>query len=91
MLNDTIFVIINKRVFIGVKNLAISYKPLWKTMIDKDRAKKDLREELKLSPTIIASLTKNEYVSLKTIENICNYLECEIQDVVELVKEEKEK
>lgn len=66
-----------------------SYKPLFKTLIDKDKKRQDLRDDLKLSPTIIAKFERNEYVSMKTIDEICNYLNCSISDVVEHIKDVK--
>ena len=65
----------------------ISYKPLLKTLIDKDKKLQDIRRDLKLSPNILAKFNKSEYVSLKTIDEICNYLDCDISDVIEHVKD----
>lgn len=67
-------------------NLAVTYKPLWKLLIDKELKKSDLRKGANLSPTIIAKMTKEEYVSLKTLESICIFLECSIEDVVEIIR-----
>jgi putative transcriptional regulator len=66
--------------------MAVSYKPLWKTLIDKGLNKTKLREELNLSPTILAKMGKDEYVSLKTLESICTFLNCKIEEVVEVTQ-----
>jgi len=61
----------------------ISYKPLEKTLIDKDLNKSDLARIIGASSATIAKFSKNEYVSLKIIDVICDKLECEIEDVIE--------
>lgn len=63
-----------------------SYKPLFKTLIDKEKKKNDLRNDLGLSPVIISRFSKNEYVSMETLDKICDYLDCEISDVIEHIK-----
>ncbi|MFS1519583.1 helix-turn-helix domain-containing protein [Bacillus sp. SCS-151] len=65
----------------------ITYKPLWKLLIDLDMNKKQLREATGLSPTIISNMTKDQYVNIKTLETICLTLDCKIEDVVEIIKE----
>lgn len=65
----------------------ISYKPLLKFLIDKNMTREDLRAALSLSPNVVAKFSKNEYVSLEVIDKICNYLNCNITDVIEHVKD----
>lgn len=50
--------------------------------------KTQLREEMGFSTSTLAKMSKNEYVSLEIIDNICQYLECKIEEVIE-VKHEK--
>jgi putative transcriptional regulator len=64
------------------KVLRPNYKPLEITLIKKDKTKNDLRNDLKISPTTIAKLAKNEFISLQVLANICEYLNCTIEDVV---------
>ena len=64
----------------------ISYKPLEKTLIDKDLNKSDLIKIIGSSSATIAKFSKNEYVSLKIIDQICTELECEIEDVIKHIK-----
>lgn len=66
-----------------------SYKPLLKTLIDKDKKKQNLKEDLGFSPATLAKISRNEYVSMEVLDKICSYLECEIQDVIEHVKEKE--
>ena len=62
--------------------MAINYNNLWKLLIDRGMTKTDLRIKAGLTTSAIAQLGKNEYVSLKVIEKICDALDCEISDVV---------
>lgn len=64
--------------------MTISYNPLWKLLIDRQMNKTELREKTGISSNVIARMGKNQYVSLESIGKICNALECEISDVVEI-------
>lgn len=66
--------------------MKISYKSLWRTLLERDMQKKDLRELAGLTTNIIANMGKGQYVSLGTIVRICEALDCDIADVIELVK-----
>lgn len=62
----------------------ISYKPLFRLLLEKDMTKTELRTEVGFSTATLAKLSKGEYISLETIENICKYLNCKIEDVIEI-------
>ena len=62
----------------------ISYKPLFKLLLEKDMTKTQLREEIGFSTSTLAKMSKDEYISLKVIDNICEFLECRIEDVIEI-------
>ena len=64
----------------------ISYKPLWKTLIDKGMNKGDLKDATGISFGTMASMGKNEPVNLKQIDRICKALQCKIEDVIEYVE-----
>ena len=68
--------------------MAVCYNKLWKLLIDKNRNKKDLRLATGISTTALAKLGKNEHVSTEILTRICRALECDLCDIVELVKEE---
>ena len=70
--------------------MAISYNKLWKLLIDNHMKKKDLKEKAELSTATMAKLGKNESVSLDVLVRICKVLNCEIGDVVEIVKDKRE-
>lgn len=60
-----------------------SYKPLLKLLIDKNMTKTQLREQLGISMATLAKISKNEYISMKVLDDICNLLHCKIGDVIE--------
>nr|WP_288684805.1 helix-turn-helix transcriptional regulator [uncultured Anaerobutyricum sp.] len=71
--------------------MAISYKKLWKLLIDKDMMKKDLRAKTGVSTTTMSRLSKGENVSTEILAKICTALNCDIGDIVEFVPDRKEK
>ena len=60
-----------------------SYKPLLKLLIDKNMTKTQLREQLGISMATLAKISKDEYISMKVLDDICNLLDCKIEDVIE--------
>lgn len=67
--------------------MAFSYKPLWKLLIDKDMTKKELMENTGVSKSIVNKMTHREDVSLNVIDRICDFLNCNVECVVEHIKE----
>ena len=67
--------------------MAVSYKKLWKLLIDRDMKKKDLCAAAGISHASVAKLGKNENVTLPVLLNICEYLECDFGDIMEAVPE----
>lgn len=65
--------------------MRISYKPLWKLLIDKEMKKKDLCEIAGISPASVTKMGKGGHVTTETLEKICLALECSVTDIVELV------
>ena len=60
-----------------------SYKPLLKLLVDKNMTKTQLREQLGISMATLAKISKNEYISMKVLDDICSLLNCKIEDIVE--------
>ena len=60
-----------------------TYKPLLKLLIDKNMTKTQLREQLGISMATLAKISKNEYISMKVLDDICSLLNCKIEDIVE--------
>ena len=69
-----------------VEGMAISYKKLWKLLIDKDMKKKDLQRVAGISSASITKLAKNEHVNTETLEKICTALRCDISDILEMTE-----
>ncbi len=65
--------------------MAISYKKLWKLLIDKDMKKKDLQKLAHISSASITKLGKNENVNTEILEKICTALSCDVSDIMEMV------
>lgn len=65
--------------------MAVSYKKLWKLLIDKDMKKKDLRLATGITTTALAKLGKNENVNTEVLVKICKVLECDISDIMEII------
>lgn len=67
-----------------------TFKPLWKTLIDKELNKTELQKRIACSSSTIHNMTKNQNVSMDILDRICNVLECNINDIIEHIKEDKE-
>ena len=65
--------------------MKISYKPLWKLLIDKDLKKKDLCELAGISPASVTKMGKGGHVTTETLEKICLALNCRVENIMELV------
>lgn len=70
--------------------MAVSYNGLWKMLIDKNMYKKDLAAELNISSATMAKMGKGESVSMDVMERICEYMDCNIGDIMSFEKDEKE-
>lgn len=68
--------------------MALSYKRLWKLLIDKGLNKHELHKITGLSQSTIAKLTKGENVNTDVLLKICKSLECDISDIVEVIQED---
>ena len=67
--------------------MAVSYKKLWKILIDKDMTKTQLRKDANISTGALAKLGKNENVNTEILVKICNVLHCDLSDIMELTDE----
>lgn len=66
--------------------MAISYKRLWKLLIDKDMKKKELIEKTGLSNYTLNKLNKGETVTTETLLKICKVLNCTFDDIMEITE-----
>jgi putative transcriptional regulator len=69
--------------------MEVSYKKLWKLLIDKDMKKKDLLATAGISWASVTKLSKNEPVSMEVLMKICKALDCNIGDIVDLIPKEE--
>ncbi|WP_337366119.1 helix-turn-helix transcriptional regulator [Phascolarctobacterium sp.] len=65
--------------------MTVSYKKLWKLLIDREMKKKDLQASAGISPSSISKLSKNEYVSMDVLVKVCSALGVDFKDIMELV------
>lgn len=65
----------------------ITYKPLWKTLIEKDMKKMDLVEDGTVSRGTLAKMSKNQKVSLEVVERICKRLHCRVEEVIVYIED----
>ena len=69
--------------------MAVSYKKLWKLLIDKDLRKKDLEALAGVSHYTINKLNKGENVTTDILGRICKALNCNVNDIMEFVEDEE--
>lgn len=67
--------------------MSVSYKKLWKLLIDKEMKKKDLCIKAGISSASVTKLGKNGHVSTEILLRICAALNCKIEDIMEIVPE----
>ena len=67
--------------------MAVSYKKLWKLLIDKDIKKKDLSTMAGISPATITKMGKGGHVTTEVLLRICTALGCNIEDIMEVILE----
>jgi DNA-binding Xre family transcriptional regulator len=70
-------------------DMGVSYKKLFKLMIDRDLKKKDLRELAGIGNSTMTKLANDENVTMEVIAKICNALDCKMDDIVEIISNEK--
>lgn len=64
--------------------MTISYNGLWKVMIDKNL----LKEALKINSSTLAKMSRGEPVSMDALMRLCDYLDCNVGEIMSFVKEE---
>ena len=65
--------------------MAVSYKKLWKLLIDKEIKKKDLSVMAGVSPATITKMGKGGHVTTEVLVKICSALECNVEDIMEVI------
>ena len=67
--------------------MAISYKKLWKLLIDKDMTAVELRRITGIAPNTMTKLRRDEEVTLTVLNKICCALDADIGDIMEFIPE----
>lgn len=70
--------------------MAVSYKKLWKLLIDKDMKKKDLCALAGISSASVTKMGRNGHVTTEVLAKICAALNCTLDDIMEVVQQENE-
>lgn len=65
--------------------MRISYKKLWKMLIDKNMKKSDLKERAGISSASIAKLGKGDNITTDVLLRICEAMDCHLDDIMETV------
>ena len=69
--------------------MAVSYKRLWKLLVDRDMKRKDLCAKAGISSASITKMGKNGHVTTEILLKICTALDCRIEDIMEIVPDDK--
>ena len=70
--------------------MAVCYKKLWKLLIDKNMKKTDLITASGITTTALAKLGRDENVNTEVLAKICKALDCKIEDIMEMIPDDKE-
>ena len=65
--------------------MKVSYKKLWKILIDRDMKKKDLQQKAGISWASVTKMSKGETVSMDVLMKVCRSLDCNIGDIVDVI------
>ena len=69
--------------------MAVSYKKLWKLLIDKDMKKKELCIKAGISTSSLTKMGNNGHVTTEIIAKICTALDCTVDDIMEIIPEQQ--
>jgi len=67
--------------------MAVSYKKLWKMLIDRDMNKKDLCDAAGISTATVTKMGKGGHVTTEVLLKICTALDCGVEDIMEVILE----
>lgn len=68
--------------------MKVSYNKLWKLLVDKKMSKADLRKTAEIAPNTLTKMRKDEPVSIDVLLRICDKLDCNIGEMMDVVREE---
>ena len=68
--------------------MKVSYNKLWKLLVDKKMSKADLRRTAEIAPNTLTKMRKDEPVSIDVLLRVCDKLDCNIGEMMDVVKED---
>ncbi len=69
--------------------MRISYKPLWRILLERDMSKKELREASGISTASLAKLGKGDNITTDVLLRICEALHCNINEIIETIPDDE--
>lgn len=84
ILRKGLFDVMNWRKNMSENQVKISYKPLWKLLIDRDMTKTELRKRTQIAPSTFTKMNNDQQVSLDILARICLELKCGFDDIVQI-------
>lgn len=66
--------------------MSVSYNKLWKLLIDKNMNKTELKKCTGIGSTTLSKLSKNQIVSMEVIVKICDALQCDVGDIMKVLR-----
>lgn len=69
--------------------MAVSYKKLWKLLIDREMKKKELCAKAGISPSSLTKMGKNGHVTTEVLAKICSALNCTVDEIMDIIPEDK--
>ena len=69
--------------------MAVSYKRLWKVLVEQEMSKVDLRKQAEIAPNTMTKLRKNEYVAMSILDRICKTLGTDYGEIMEYIPDEE--
>lgn len=69
--------------------MAVSYKRLWKVLVEREMSKADLRKQAEIAPNTMTKLRKNEYVAMTILDRICKTLGTDFGEIMEYIPEQE--
>ena len=68
--------------------MRVSYDKLWKLLIDKKMNRTELKDAAGISFNVLAKLGRNEFVSMESLQKVCQTLSCNIGEIMDFIEED---
>ena len=71
--------------------MKVDYNGLWKKLREKKLKKQNLVDDLKLSSATVAKMGKGDPISFKVMDKLCEFLDCDINEIIKLQSDHNER